>query len=744
MHLHRGGDLVRLPYRVRRARRRQRDLGVDVGLLGGTAAVGITGVDGERLIQCHSAVAVDLGRAAHPDHAGVVRDDVGAEPAVAVGVAVRRRTAGNEVGARRRAPDRQRDVGVVFPYRLPGGAVIGDVDGGFDGVGLADFVGRVLLRGRLKLDLAVDADVVRQVGVAVGRSVEQHRGRTGVRVLPGDGGAGFGQRGRIAGRQADDGADGAEIAVGDVDVGQIDVAGIGDRVGPRHRSADGDVRTRRGVGVLAVGRFLDVDSRGRTGGSGRRLRADLLTRLDGRLHGPFGPVAVQGQGERYRGSDLDTAVELHAGHTSGRVVAVHHGARPGAGVVDVALFHAARKAEDPVARRRARIRGDRVREGRGGTVVAASIEVDDVVGAVRFDHGRRFVVAVVVIVGIGLTGGGAGLVVEVGRLTRIHGGGDLEGDRFVDVEVPDGVRTGPGARPRAARNDLVGGTGEAGREIVRQGHTGRIGGAVVGDDDGVGQLVAGDDRVGIVCLLDDDVRDRAVEVPVQLDRVGLSFLGVERVARSELDRQRARLVADVDVDACRVRNLDAIGAAVAPAVLVDVVLAVRIAVSVIQIDALIHAWAVNSRRAVVIAARCVVRLVVFEVDLDRDGADLGVGEVKQDPQRDALQRRSGDRPVLVGKRPQQEVVAGDDLVERRVDHERVAARAAGLRGSPRDLRRVRRGSRADTAHRRWVDPLRVHRVAGHVEAADLHAGSEHRHRCQEQREDDSRGCSSLG
>ena len=55
--------------------------------------------------------------------------------------------------------------------------------------------------------------------------------------------------------------DGAQLVVGDDDVGQGDVAGVGHHVGERHRAAHGHVRPGRDVGVLAVDELDDVDRR---------------------------------------------------------------------------------------------------------------------------------------------------------------------------------------------------------------------------------------------------------------------------------------------------------------------------------------------------------------------------------------------------------------------------------------------------------------------------------------------------
>ncbi len=130
------------------------------------------------------------------------------------------------------------------------------------------------------------------------------------------------------------------LVVGHGDVCQWDIAGVGDDVLPRHRLSDRDDRSSGRVGVFAVGRFLDVDRWGGAGRAGCYLGTDFLSCLDCRLHGPLGPIAVQGEGKRHRRSDFHTTVELQTGDTGRRVVAEHDGAGAGSRVVDIAVFDA--------------------------------------------------------------------------------------------------------------------------------------------------------------------------------------------------------------------------------------------------------------------------------------------------------------------------------------------------------------------------------------------------------------------
>jgi hypothetical protein len=55
-------------------------------------------------------------------------------------------------------------------------------------------------------------------------------------------------------------ADLAEFVVGHHDVGEGNVAGVRDDIGPRDRVSDDDLGTRRSVGVFAIGRLLDGDA----------------------------------------------------------------------------------------------------------------------------------------------------------------------------------------------------------------------------------------------------------------------------------------------------------------------------------------------------------------------------------------------------------------------------------------------------------------------------------------------------
>jgi len=53
----------------------------------------------------------------------------------------------------------------------------------------------------------------------------------------------------------------AALRVGDEEIADGDIAQIGDEVAPGHRLAGGDVGAGLFIGILAVGRFLDSDSR---------------------------------------------------------------------------------------------------------------------------------------------------------------------------------------------------------------------------------------------------------------------------------------------------------------------------------------------------------------------------------------------------------------------------------------------------------------------------------------------------
>ncbi len=93
------------------------------------------------------------------------------------------------------------------------------------------------------------------------------------RVVTGDGSeigvlAEFGDSGRFArvggaGGEVADGADVAENVIGDGDIGEIDISGVGYDVGPCNRIPDVEDRSSRLVGVLAVRRLLDINRRNR-------------------------------------------------------------------------------------------------------------------------------------------------------------------------------------------------------------------------------------------------------------------------------------------------------------------------------------------------------------------------------------------------------------------------------------------------------------------------------------------------
>ena len=102
--------------------------------------------------------------------------------------------------------------------------------------------------------------------------------------------------------------DGAQLVVGDDDVGQGHVAGVGHHVGEGHRAARGHVRPGRAVGVLAVDELDDVDARGVAEVVGRVAVGDGgAGRVVGVLGGDgadVGLLAGQGGGGRGVGPGL--------------------------------------------------------------------------------------------------------------------------------------------------------------------------------------------------------------------------------------------------------------------------------------------------------------------------------------------------------------------------------------------------------------------------------------------------------
>ncbi len=132
-----------------------------------------------------------------------------------------------------------------------------------------------------------------------------------VAVLTRRGGAGAGADQRLArSKRVARAAHGHAFAVGDHDIHQIQLTGVGDRVGPRDRVAHVHNRSGRRIGVFTVGGFLDARARGQNNHAGvdgqvgltrrqRDRRADARGRVDvavGRI------VAHVGLGERQTGN----------------------------------------------------------------------------------------------------------------------------------------------------------------------------------------------------------------------------------------------------------------------------------------------------------------------------------------------------------------------------------------------------------------------------------------------------------
>ncbi len=120
------------------------------------------------------------------------------------------------------------------------------------------------------------------------------------------------------------------LVVADGDVLQSNVSRVGHLVDPSHGGSDGHVRTGCRVSIFSVCELLHINRWIWTRRSCGRLRADLRARFDGRFHTPLGPIPVQHQSERSRGSDLDAAVELEPRHAGRRVVPVVDRAGAGA------------------------------------------------------------------------------------------------------------------------------------------------------------------------------------------------------------------------------------------------------------------------------------------------------------------------------------------------------------------------------------------------------------------------------
>ena len=108
---------------------------------------------------------------------------------------------------------------------------------------------------------------------------------------------------------AGEAGDGAQLVVGDGDVGQGHVAGVGHHVGEGHRAARRHVRPGRAVGVLAVDELDDLDARSEVAevvgrvvvGDGGARRAVGVLAGDG---ADVGLLAGQGGGGRRVGPGL--------------------------------------------------------------------------------------------------------------------------------------------------------------------------------------------------------------------------------------------------------------------------------------------------------------------------------------------------------------------------------------------------------------------------------------------------------
>src|SRR6185369_12315572 len=119
-----------------------------------------------------------------------------------------------------------------------------------------------------------DGGAGRVVGVLAGDGAD-------VGLLAGQGGGGLGVgpglgqvEQAVAVGVAGEAGDRPELVVGDDDIGQRNVAGVGHHVGEGHGAAGGHVRPGRAIGVLAVDELDDVDARGVAEVVGRVVVAD--------------------------------------------------------------------------------------------------------------------------------------------------------------------------------------------------------------------------------------------------------------------------------------------------------------------------------------------------------------------------------------------------------------------------------------------------------------------------------------